>query len=50
MFASLESDQESKGSFADDRGSSFWKKYGSEFAFICGSADGETNKEFGKCT
>lgn len=28
MFASLESEQESKGPLADDKGSSFWKKCG----------------------
>lgn len=28
MFVSLESDQESKGPLADDKGSSFWKKCG----------------------
>jgi hypothetical protein len=49
MFASLEPDQESKGFLADDRGSSFWNKCGSQFAFRCGSADGETQKELGKC-
>lgn len=42
MFASLESDEETKGSLAGDRGSSFWKKYVSWFAFMCGLADGET--------